>query len=187
MRTMVGFVAAMVLSACGGAGSVNGTVAGISLSVKDSFFVLLRNTLGETAGMMVMMLDKPDACTTFKANRNPKNSTGVAFSMVRYTDMGKTLAPDVGEYTVVNGQPSRGGNYVAAYFVRTDSNCTSTVSDAARRGSSGVVKLTSLKGEANGYASGTFDVTFGTSDKVTGDFNAKFCDIQQISDNPNCE
>lgn len=178
---------AVVLSSCGGPGSMSGTVAGIKLDVKDSIFALIKNQQGETVGMFLAMSDKTDMCATVKANRQPKNLTATLFSMVRYTDMGTTLAPDVGEYTVINAQPPRGGNYAGAFFSHTDTNCTSTIADSAATGSSGIIKLTSLKGEANGYASGSYDITFGASDKVTGSFNAKFCDIQQLPTNPNCE
>ena len=179
--------AALVFSACGGPGHMDGTVAGINLSVKDAIFALIKDTSGNTAGLYLVMADKPDLCTTVKANRQPKNLTGLVFSMVQYTDTATILAPDVGDYTVVNSTPPRGGRYAGAFFAHTDANCTSTIAPAAGTGSSGLVKLTSLKGETGGTASGTFDVTFGASDKVTGSFNAAFCDVTTLGSNANCE
>jgi len=186
-RILLGLAVAAVLSACGGPGNMSGTVGGIQLNVKDSAFLIVKNQQGESVGMFLAMVDKPDICATLKANRNPKELTGVLFSMVRYTDQGTTLAPDVGDYTVISATPPRGGNYAGAFFTHTDTNCTSTISNTAAQGSSGLVKLTSMKAEANGYASGTFDVTFGASDKVTGSFNAKFCELTSLPVNPNCE
>ena len=50
------------------------------------------------------------------------------------------------------------------------------------------IKMTNLKGETNGNASGTFDLTFGGGDKVTGSFNATYCDIRKLPTvTPNCE
>ncbi|MEW5739348.1 MAG: hypothetical protein AB1938_10505 [Myxococcota bacterium] len=186
-RITLAVVAVAVFSSCGGPGSMSGTVAGIKLDVKDAIFALVKNQQGQTEGLLIALSDKPDGCASLKANRQPKNLTAVSFSMVRYSDMGSLLAPDVGDYTVINSQPSRGGNYAAAYFTHTDTNCTSTISDTAATGSSGIISLKTLKGEANGIASGTYDVTFGASDKVTGSFNATFCDIQNLPMNPNCE
>lgn len=179
--------AAVVLSACGGPGHMDGTVAGINLSVKDAIFTLIKDTSGNTTGMFVVMADKPDLCTTVKANRQPKELTGVMFSMVQYTDAAGVLAPDVADYTVINTTPPRGGHYAGALFAHTDANCTSTIAATAGTGSSGLVKLTSMKAETGGTASGTFDVTFGTSDKVTGSFNAAFCDVQTLGSSANCE
>lgn len=179
--------AALVFSACGGPGHMDGTVAGINLSVKDAIFALIKDSSGNTAGMFMVMADKPDLCATVKANRQPKELTGLMFSMVQYTDTATVLAPDVGEYTVINAAPPRGGRYVGAMFAHTDANCTSTIAQAAGTGSSGLVKLTSLKTETGGYASGTFDVTFGSSDKVTGSFNAAYCDVSPGSSTARCE
>jgi hypothetical protein len=175
------------LVACGGPGHMDGTVAGINLSVKDAIFALIKDSNGKSAGLFLVMADKPDLCTTLKANRQPKNLTGALFSMVHYTDTGMVLAPDTGDYTVINATPPRGGRYASAFFTRTDANCTPTIAQAAGTGSSGLVKLTSLKSEPGGFASGTFDVTFGASDRVTGSFNAAFCDVTTLGSNANCE
>lgn len=186
-RVTLGLVAAVFLSACGGPGYMDGTVAGLNLSVKDAIFALIKDTSGTTQGMYLIMADKPDLCATIKANRQPKSLSGVIFSMIRYTDTGTVLAPEVGDYTVINSTPPRGGSYAGAFFGHTDANCTSTIAQAAATGSSGLVKLTSMKAEAGGSASGTFDVTFGTSDKVKGGFNAAFCDVTSLGNNPSCE
>ncbi|MEW6432521.1 MAG: hypothetical protein AB1730_13545 [Myxococcota bacterium] len=185
-RVSLGLVA-VFLSACGGPGSMDGTVAGLNLSVKDAIFALIKDANGTTQGMYLVLADKPDLCATVKANRQPKSLTGVVFSMIRYTDTGTVLAPEAGDYTVINMQPPRGGSYAGAFFTHTDANCTPTIAPTAATGSSGLVKLGSMKAEPGGFASGTFDVTFGTSDKVKGHFNASFCDVSTLGNNPNCE
>ncbi len=184
-RITMALVSMLMMAGC--AGSVNGQVGGVSLSVSDAIFGILKDNSGKSAGMFVIMADKPKICDSLKANREPKQSTSLFFSMLRYTENFDTLAPDVGEYTVLDGNVSKGGNYASSAFVRTDANCTNTLSLATSGAKSGLIKLTNLKGETNGSANGTFDVTFGSGDKVTGNFNATYCDISTIQPNPNCE
>lgn len=173
-----------VLAGCG-AGSVNGTVAGVSLSVADAIFAVLKNE-GKSTGLFLALTDKPDMCATLKANRSPKSATAIWFAMVRFSDSA-VLAPDVADYTVAPDKEPSPGAFAEAYFSRTDANCQQTLADAASKGKSGIVKVTALKPEANGKATGTFDVTFGAGDKVTGSFNASYCDVSTLPEKPNCE
>jgi len=184
MRLTMAMVSMMALVGC--SGSVNCQVGGVSLNVSDAIFAVLKDNAGKSTGLLVIMADKPKICDSLKANREPKQSTALFMSMSRVTDT-DTLAPDVGEYTVIEGFPTKAGNYAYASFTRTDANCTNTLSSATSGAKSGLIKVTNLKGEANGNASATFDITFGSGDKVTGNFNASYCDISAIQTNPNCE
>lgn len=171
----------------GCSGSMSGTVGGISLSVSDAIFAVLKDDAGKSIAAFIVMADKPKICESLKANREPKTATALALTVYRFsaTDY---LAPDVGEYTVVDANPTSAGSYASANFSHTDSNCTNTLANSAANGKSGLVKLTSLKGETNGNASGTYDITFGAGDKVTGSFNASYCDISKLpATTPNCE
>jgi hypothetical protein len=172
------------LSGC--AGSVNGTVGGVQLSVADAIFGVFKDGSGKSTGAFVILADKPKICDGLRANRVPKSSTSLFFSLSRVTQT-DVLAPDVGDYTVIDGLPTAGGNFSYASFDRSDANCTNTLSGSASSGKSGLIKVTNFKGETNGTANGTFDVTFGAGDKVTGNFNATYCDITTIQQNPNCE
>lgn len=184
-RSVFVVVVTALMSACG-PGSANGSVGGVSLSVADAIFAVIKDDMGKQLGLFVAMADKPNLCDSLKANRQPKSATSLVFAMVRYNAAGEELAPDVGDYTVVE-QVTQAGNYASANFARTDANCTDTLSPNATVGRSGLVKLSALKSEANGTAQATFDVTFGAGDKVTGSFNAKFCDVASLSASPNCE
>ncbi len=183
-RSLFVVVAALV-SACG-PGSVNGTVSGISMNVADSIFAAIKDNTGRQVGLFVVMADKPNLCDSLKANRQPKSATAMVFAMVRYNAQGEELAPDVGDYTVVE-EITAAGSFASASFTRSDANCTNTIAANASGGKSGLIKLSALKAEANGSAQATFDVTFGAGDKVTGSFNAKYCDIASLGTNPNCE
>ena len=180
-------MAVPMVAMLGCSGSVSGTVGGISLNVSDAIFAVLKDDMGKSIAAFVVMSDKPKICDSLKANREPKTATALLFTLYRFTDTAY-LAPDVGEYTVVNTNPTSAGSFASATFTRTDSNCTNTLAANASAGKSGLVKLTNLKGEANGNASATFDITFGAGDIVKGNFNATFCDISKLpTAAPNCE
>lgn len=177
--------AAIALSACGG--SVNGPVAGAQLGVADSVFFVNKDSAGKTKALIVVLADKPNICTSLKANRQPKNATSMVLSLIRLSANGEVLAPDVADYTVTD-QFSGAGNWGFAEFSKTDSNCTSVLASTATGGRSGVVKLTAINANTGGTAAGTFDITFGSqNDKVTGNFNSTYCDLSTLGSNPNCE
>lgn len=185
MKTLMAAVSMVALVGC--AGSVNGTVGGVQLSVADAIFAILKDDAGKSAGAIVVLSDKPKICDSLKANREPKTATTMYTTLFRFSAT-EALAPDVADYTVIDSNPTSAGAYAFAGFSRTDSNCTNTLSASASSGKSGLVKLTAIKGETGGTASGTFDITFGAGDKVTGNFNASYCDITKLATtNPNCE
>lgn len=194
MKRMSQIVATLALltalSGCGG-GSVSGTVSGISLAVQDSIFFVIKDDAGKTQYLSVIMADKPNLCDTLKANRLPKSATSLSFGLLNVkVDNGvpTILAPDVGSYTVTESQVTQTGFFATAGFDRSDANCTSSLADTASNGKSGLVKITSIKAEANGNLAGTFDVSIGTqADKLTGSLNARFCDVTKLQANPNCE
>lgn len=175
----------VVLSGCN---SFNGTVNGIPLSIKDAMFGLLKDDAGKSAGLLVIVADQPNICDKLKANREPKNSTSMTFVLFNIGDMGQ-LAPSTGDYTMTSslGATSR-GNVGIAQFSKSDGNCTATLQDKNSSAQSGLVKISSLNSSAGGTASATFDITVGSqNDKVTGSFNANYCDISKLQTNLNCE
>ncbi|MBL8953304.1 MAG: hypothetical protein JNK82_21170 [Myxococcaceae bacterium] len=189
-KRLVVMAVAVVLSACGSAGSFSGTVTGNSLSVKDAAFALLKTDDGKSAGLLLVLSDTPGMCDKVKANRTPKNSSSFTMLAFNLSDTGEALAPDANEYTIRSElvTPPLKGRIGVSFFSKVDANCTETLQDKNIAGQSGIVKITRLDGSANGVASGTFDITVGTQlDKVTGSFNATFCDITKLQANPSCE
>lgn len=178
------------LSGCGG-GSVAGSVSGISLAAQDSIFLVLKDDAGKTQSIVVLIADKPNICDTLKANREPKASTSLAFTLLNVkieNNKGSLLAPDVGSYTVTDQDITASGTFARSSFTKTDANCTQTLTTGATTGKSGLVKISSLNASSSGSLVGTFDVSIGTqSDKLTGTLNARFCDVTKIQANPNCE
>lgn len=186
MRSLLfGSAVALFVSACS-PGSFNGTVAGNSLSVADAIFAQVKDDNGKIFGAYIVLADQPNLCDTLKANREPKQSTYVSFTLLKASDT-EFLAPDIGEYTIVTGLPSANASSAYAQFDHSDANCTNTLSEDARTGKSGLIKLQSYKAESGGSASGTFDVTFGAGDGVKGAFNASYCDLSKLPSDLNCE
>lgn len=178
-------VAALLMTGLVGcAGSAEGKVAGHNLAVADAIFGVTKDDDGKNNFLLVAMSDQPNLCDKFKANRRPKGATSLTFVMYRIADL-KLLAPDQGEYTVTSDAFSN-GNKASVTFSREDSSCADTISNNAGNGKSGLIKLTNLKAETGGTANGTFDVTFGDG-SLKGGFNATYCDLSQLTDNPNCE
>lgn len=185
MKRLLAVVSMVAMAGC--SGSMTGTVGGVSLNVSDAIFGVLKDDAGKSFAAYVVMADKPKICDNLKANRNPKTATSLALTLYRFsaTDF---LSPDVGEYTVIDTTPAGAGSYASADFTHSDSDCRNTLADSAASGKSGLIKLTSIKGETNGSANGTFDITFGAGDKVTGNFNASYCDLSKLpTATPNCE
>lgn len=176
----------MAVSMVGCSGSVNGSVGGVSLSVADAIFGTIKGNDGKIFAATVFMADKPKLCDSLKANRQPKQMTALQITFLRTSDT-EFLAPDVGEYTVRDNVLTPNSLSAGASFARTDANCTNTLSANATDAKSGLVKVTNFKAETNGNAAGTFDITFGSGDKVTGNFNASYCDLSSLSETPNCE
>jgi len=183
-KFLVGASLVAALSGC--PGNVSGTVSGISLGVADTLFYVQKDTDGKTIAFNTIIADKGNVCTTLKANRQPKSATFMQMILFRWADDGKNLAPDVGEYTVVDTTPTKGGNWAYATFNHSDANCTNTLAASASSGKSGLIKVTGVNAANNGSISGTFDISFG-SDKVTGSFNGAYCDLATVPNNPSCE
>ena len=185
MRRLMVMIPMVAMMGC--SGSMSGTVGGVSMNVADSIFAILKDDNGKSFAAIVVLADQPKICDSLKANREPKSSTALQLTMLR-VGSNEFLAPDVGEYTTVGTVPSSPGSYAVATFSHTDSNCTNTLSDSASSGKSGLIKLTTIKGETNGTASGTYDITFGAGDTVKGSFNASFCDLTKLpATTPNCQ
>ncbi len=177
-----------LLVACGSPGDFKGKVDDRELSVEDAVFLPLKDDAGKTLGVMLYMVDQPDICSTLKANRDPKNTTVFSALLVR-SNGEQVLAPEEGDYTVTNNFLNVGsGNHALAIFGKNDANCDNAVSGDRGIGRSGIINVKELALGSDGAMSGTFDITFGSQgDKVSGSFNAAYCDVNMESFNPNCE
>jgi hypothetical protein len=182
-------VVALFNVACGGPGSFNGTVAGKKLDVEDSVFVPVRDGTGKTIGAYLVMADVPDICATLKANREPKGATALILGMMRIGADGTFLAPDKGDYAIVDSLTSPPRAPIAfGSFQKSDSNCTNELAESQANARSGLVKIDAIELKEGGSMSGSFDITFGSQgDKTKGTFNAAYCFVPDSATGSNCE
>jgi hypothetical protein len=173
--TLVLSLAALALAACS-PNQFNGTVAGNPLVVVDAALFTQKDSAGAVQAAVVWLSDKPNLCASLKANREVKSQTSLVLQLYAFNDQAQLLSPGPADFTVVNQNPTNGGNFAGAVFARTDSTCTTTIADSTGKASSGLVKASTLALTASSRAVGTFDLTFGT-DRVNGVFDAAFCDI----------
>jgi len=155
----------LLLCACGpsGPGSFNGTVQSDALHVADAVYLMSQE---------IWLTDHTDLCTLLKANTYPKSGTLVKIAPHPVTTSVDFMVAESGALD----------HTVSLEFLKLDATCNTSMSAPATAGS---VTLTTAT--AMGSASGTFDVTFGSADHVTGSFNALFCDAMTIYPSPTCE
>jgi hypothetical protein len=177
-------LAVVSLAACS-PNIVNGTVAGNGLVVADAALWAQKDSSGNVEAAVLLLSDKPGLCDALKANRQAKNQTYLVLQLFSFNDQAQRLVPGPGDFTVVDTDPTRGGNYATAQFVKTDSACVNTLSPAVSKAKSGLVKVSTLALTASSHGIGTFDATFGT-DNVTGAFSTSYCEVPSSMD-LNCQ
>jgi hypothetical protein len=158
----------IMLCACdGGPGIVSGTVQSNALIVGDSAFVSAQEIwLSSTTGL----------CSSLKANNLPKD--GTLLKLIPHP-------VDTGDFTVNDSQATAPDHSVFLQFFKLDDNCIETLmfgQSVATAGTTTITRLDTTRG-----VTGTFDVTFGSSDHVTGSVNATFCDAPTLYPSPTCK
>ena len=193
MVPRIGFVSTSLLLAmgCGGPGSFNGEVSGHKLVVNDAVFAPFKDHVG-IIGVYLVMSDGEELCTDLKANRVRRNTTAAGFNIFRTHESGSGtfLSPDKRTYTVVDilDRSPPPAAYTYCGFRKIDENCNYVLPDSSALGQSGTVDVESIAFENDGWMTGEFDVIFGTqNDRVTGSFNASYCDATLTLTTPNCE
>jgi hypothetical protein len=155
----------LLLCACGpsGPGQFNGTVQSNTLRVADAVYLM---------GQEVWLTDHIDLCALLQKNTYPKGGTLVKIAA--------HPVATTGDFTVAESGAL--DHTISFEFLKLDATCNTSVSAPA---TAGTATLTTA--DAMGNASGTFDVTFGSADKVTGTFNATYCNAMTSYPSPTCE
>ena len=178
------------LFACGGPGSFDGTVSGVTLKPKETIFIrqpfqlslpgqTVPVTFGDAIG--VLMSDQKGICDRLKNNTAVPGGVGLAIGLA-VTQGGLSVSSDLttGSYRLINpivdafSTPPQGTRLMYPVFDKLDDNCQGTLKTNGQA-SGGTVKVESF--EAGKTLTGTFDLTFGGGDGK-GDFNATFCDYE---------
>jgi len=160
----------LVTIACGGGptgpGKFTGTVASIPLDLKDALFV---------GSKEVWLSSTEKLCDKLMHNQLPKGGTIAKF----------TLRPiEAGDFTVDPSTSTTTNHTVFVQFFKLNDTCTNTVAFGPSLGTSGTVTVTDAK-DKNGVT-GSFDVTFGSTDKTTGNFASTWCDAPTTYPSPEC-
>jgi hypothetical protein len=175
---MLGAVAVVSLLGCGG--TVVGTVDGNSLKVMEGALVLFNDPVSAT----VFLSDQVGFCETLKKNEFAANSNLLSLSLLRIADDGRpTRSLDPGSYTVTPPMfdlPSSPGRYSQLRFFASDGQCRGLLVPDRSRTESGSIELSSFD---TTRATGTFDATFGSGDRLTGTFDVPACSFV-IPDEP---
>ena len=156
------------LAACPGAGpgTFTGTVQGNGLEVKGAALV---------ANTEVWLSNVNDLCPKLKRNQFPKNGSIVKLVL-------KPVA--AGEFNVVSSLSTAMQNVATLQFIKLNDTCGNALVFAESIGTSGKVTVNGY--EADQQIDGNFEATFGSSDAVTGSFNAQYCDAPTLYPSPEC-
>jgi hypothetical protein len=168
MKTTLAATTILLLSACGGGNSANGTVEGATLTVQDalSFHQTFPSLVdgGSVFAAGFALTDIANTCSAIGSHRNPPSATVLSVEVVDVqpiTATGYTIRP----LSAGIGTPPWG----IGVFAKSDATCHSTVGDTAL---SGTVTFSSV---SSGQASGTYDLTFPDAGHISGSFSAPDC------------
>jgi hypothetical protein len=185
----------VVLTACGGPGSFDGTVQGNTLPVKESVFFRGSNVASQTgsvasgSGVVIALSDKTHLCDMLKNNQLTADST--SFIMLLGVSQGGLTFTDVlstGKYRLFNPLTdiipplASGTRLTFPIFTKLDGQCQNGLG-ANGAATGGSVTLDHFDPVNGGFATGSFDLAFN-SDNGQGTFNAPFCDYQPPASNP---
>lgn len=165
MRRMI-FAIPALLCACGGSGGSSVTDQGHTLNPKSG---LVAQASG---GSEILISDVGGLCTTL-TNVDPCNPSSLGTQISTITSLTIVVTGvEPGTYTVggFTGDTDAGFDPTHVAQVQFLSTEGGILIDSA---SSGTVTLTKLS--AGGPAEGTYDVTMGKGDHLTGNFNAEDC------------
>jgi hypothetical protein len=155
----------------GGSGVVNGTFSGKAMAVQDAIYA---NRGGASSYTQVLLSSAGGACSTVSGTSTPKNLQAVSILIYATLDSqsgASTAVTAPGSYQVYDGDgpAPRGTNVATVQYISLDATCQTTLKQYAPTGS---VTVSAISG---GLVTGTFDVTFPGSSRVTGSFNAPSC------------
>jgi len=154
-----------------------GTVAGISFTPVDGFFILGTDSTSGDYNFIVIAADQPGYCNVLLQN-TAGYLANINYAIFTYSNPVGTGAfdPLPGGYPVT---AAPGPSASAQVTFGSTSNCTTTTTD----GTDGSVVL---QGVAVDYSQllGSLDVGFGTSGSLAGSFTAPLCDISNSPQGP---
>ncbi|MEW5739851.1 MAG: hypothetical protein AB1938_13045 [Myxococcota bacterium] len=156
----------MFAAACGQGASVDGKVAGQSMTVRDAIFLVPHGPLGQ-AGSIVILSDQENLCDKLLTERTMKKASFLVMNLTASVD-GRVLAPDVREYRVGVSSP-----IADVAFLPTDTNGSKALEESRGRATSGYVRVEEL--DTDHVMRGSFELQVGFVDSLKGSFEARRC------------
>jgi len=155
-------VAVVGIVGCGGSssGGVSFTIRGQSFTAVETISAV-QTTSGTTFGV-VALSGRSGSCALAASNTNPKNTK---ILVIAVTD--NFAAATTGAFTVA----ATSGKLASVKFISYDATC-GDISAQEAMGVSGTITLTSVSGNA---LAGTYDITFDSTDHITGSFTGTAC------------
>ena len=151
-----------------GTATSTGTVGGQSMAnPADAVSTLIPQ--GSSAAGTILISTSANLCAQSNAHTRLKSARSLA--IVMGIQSGNSVAPPtVGTYTVYTqaGANTAQGNIATALFAVSDAACNASASQST----GGTMTLTRV--DATGYT-GTYNITFNTSDTLSGTFNTGSC------------
>ena len=173
----------MLAAACGSGGSSAGTIKGQAFSPQEASSGNV-SLGGSDTGAAILVANTTGICADLAASKQPKNLQALLLILfdVSASTGAKSAPAAPGTYTVSTGTQAKSA--IVLYSV-TDATCKEITAQGAT-GVSGTVTLTSA---SNGSYSGTYAVTFDSSDRLSSSFTAASCssiDVLFGSGTPTC-
>lgn len=188
MLGRVGAVLWLLGAGCGGPGSLQGTVGGKPVQVKDAVFLVQGQSSYLPGAVVVVLSDQPGLCEAVRNGHWPRESTLVQLVLARKETTGQWGEVGTGPYAVIPSVTSldkASGAIAAGYVVRHDSACANELSAAQAAMHSGTVKVESY---ANGTFAGSLDLSVGAQrDQLGGHFAARYCELETLPAPTTCE
>lgn len=175
MRLMTASAMLVVLSCGGGGGpasgsaTFSGSIAGQSLVPRDATAGILSFSANGVPGQaaVIGITSAAGFCSLVSAGKEPRSTQYLVISAFRLQpNYSAAPPPSPGTYNV--GAPTL--ENAVALFAATDANCQLVPASQAAA-TSGSITFTSVGGR---YA-GSYDLTFGFGEHVTGAFDAPVC------------
>jgi hypothetical protein len=165
----------------GGSGAtVTGSVGGFSLSPVSSFSVSANAACpnGSFSLAVIGVGDFTASCSAVQSQTVRAGSTTLSLVVIRANTVGTQQPPPItaGTYMVrvePTIEPSGNLLFVEAVFDKFDANCLSQLRLGAGDATSGTIVINSI----GATVSGTFDVMFGSTDRLSGTFDSPICTV----------
>jgi hypothetical protein len=168
----------LVLLGCGSSSpapfTANGTIGGVSLKAGDAVgapgsakFNTSPTTPVSINAEIIVLSNSAGLCASATAAKQPKTSQ---FLTLVLSDQ-SNVPTGPGTHTIWAGTGTMPAKLAFAQYDRTDANCAS-VQPRPLVATSGTVTITSISGN---NASASFDLTFDSTEHITGSFSASNC------------